>query len=68
MPVADAEFAAVQKWKVPLLQKAAKRLCTDDRFQFLRVELFKFRRENVWVEVSNRTPSLTIIPCKRTTP
>ncbi len=50
VPVADADFAAVRKWKVPLLQKAAKRLCTDDRFQFLRVELFKFRRENAWVE------------------
>ncbi len=48
--MADADFAAVQKWKVPLLQKAAKRLCTDPHFQFMRVELFKFRRENGWVE------------------
>ena len=50
--MADADFAAVRKWKVPLLQKAAKRLCTDAHFQFMRVELFKFRRDNAWVEAS----------------
>ena len=55
----DASFAAVRDWKAPLLLKAAKRLCTDDRFQFLRVELHKFRRENVWVEESALFYALT---------
>ena len=59
VPVADADFAAVQKWKVPLLQKAAKRLCTDPHFQFMRVELFKFRRENAWVEARVSHPRIS---------
>ena len=58
--MADADFAAVQKWKVPLLQKAAKRLCTDPHFQFMRVELHKFRRENAWVEASGPSTRLLI--------
>ena len=62
VPVTDADFAAVQKWKVPLLQKAAKRLCTDSHFQFMRVELFKFRRDNVWVEASPPSVSLFLKP------
>ena len=63
VPVADADFAAVQKWKVPLLQKAAKRLCTDPHFQFMRVELFKFRRENAWVE-ARRPLHMSLEPLK----
>ena len=62
--MADADFAAVRKWKMPMLQKAAKRLCTDDRFQFLRVELFKFRRENAWVEASGRLACCMSLSCK----
>ena len=41
MAVADVKFPEIKAWTVPLLQKAPKRLCTDDRFQFLRVELHK---------------------------
>lgn len=42
---------AVQK-KYPLLSLAAQRLLGEDRFQYLRDELAKFRSENPWVEDS----------------
>lgn len=39
--VADAKFTEVKKWKTPLLKKASNRLCVDDRFKTLRVDLNK---------------------------
>ena len=41
VPMGDAKFPEVKLWKKPLLLKASKRLCTDERFQFLRVEVHK---------------------------
>lgn len=57
-----ADFTAVAAVKLPLLDKAATRLCSDPGFEGLRAEVQAFRAANAWVEQSALFSILTTLP------
>jgi hypothetical protein len=52
VPVAHVDYAAVAAVKVPLLQKAARRMIADGKFVGLQQGMAAFRQQNAWVEDS----------------
>ena len=52
IPMGHANFKLAAERKEPLLKLAAGRLLDEQRFHYLRDEMWKFRSENVWIEDS----------------
>lgn len=52
VPVTDVDFVKVAAVKTPLLEKAAKRLLSEPKFQGLRDSMATWRKAHSWIEDS----------------